>query len=159
MSLRAQGWHREILSAGRCGYESFFETFFLFGIAAPIFVFAASLFLAPWSKADADHGWIDRFYVGKLALFPLVVWASAALYAIEVHHVQNRSRPWIVLGISSVATVSTGCLASGYLTTGWISDQMGLFYLVPLYTSIWYILRAVNLYGAAQVKPIAYRVY
>ena len=50
-----------------------------FGIQLPLVFFFLSAALSPDSKAASHHGWIDCFYLGKLALTPFVLWASAAL--------------------------------------------------------------------------------
>jgi hypothetical protein len=68
------------------------------GVVLPVFIFCASAFLVPFSKRSSHHGWFQCFHEGKFALLPLVLWASAALYAVEILRVKDRSRHWIVRG-------------------------------------------------------------
>jgi hypothetical protein len=111
-----------------------------FGVLVPLFFFVASAWMAPDSKAGCSHGWLDCFYIGKLALSPLVLWALAALYSAEIYRVDNPTAPWIISGYFLGAVVSMICLAAGLLVSG---TQAGLllFFLVPAYVVAWYTLR------------------
>lgn len=86
----------------------------LLGVYVPLWVFVFSAALAPEWKGAAQLGWVSCFCVGKLVLLPLVLWALASFYAVEVCQVTNRQRPWIVLGYFQGAIVSGVCLLSGY---------------------------------------------
>src|SRR5688572_24578537 len=55
-----------------------------FGVLVPLMVFFASVLAIPDWKGECAHGWWDCFHLGKLALTPLVLWASLALYLVEV---------------------------------------------------------------------------
>lgn len=138
--------------AFRCrSWKRFFVALILsfVGIVLPIFIFSASAFLIPEWKGGCRHGWLDCFHVGKLALLPLVLWASASLYAVEIYQTQERTRPWIVLGFVTGAVVSTVCLGIGMIIHGapW-HDRSG-WLLVPAYVAVWYVIRTRQLLKAA----------
>lgn len=126
------------------------------GILVPLFVFLASAFLVPEWKGGCDHGWLDCFHLGKLALTPIVLWALGALYALDVYKVKNRTHPLIVLGFFLGAIVSAYCFLYGFLTYGTSRDEGRLFLLVPLYVAVWYLYRAVELIRSADIKPLSY---
>jgi hypothetical protein len=129
---------------GKSGKRFFLGLFpSFFAILLPLTFFFLSSLLTPDSKHVCKHGWIDCFAIGKLALTPLVLWASAALYAIEICQVADRTRPWIVRGIFLGATISPVCLVFGFVTYG-IEDRLWVPLLVPFYTSIWYISRSLQ---------------
>ncbi len=125
-------------------WRRFFVSLFLFffGIALPICAFVAAVAFTPDWKGGCKFGWIDCFYVGKLALLPLVLWASCSLYAHEIDRTQDR--PWIVLGILNGAIVSTVCFVFGVIIQG-IDPEICAFPLVQLYISVWYCIRAWQL--------------
>ena len=125
-----------------------------FGVLLPLFIFLASVFLAPDSKADCRFGWLDCFYVGKLALTPLVLGATAALYALDIYGVANRTRYWIVLGIFLGAIVAFVCFLFGVVVTA--GRVFGLWLLVPCYVAVWYSIRAVQLAKVAKFGPFPY---
>lgn len=81
------------------------------GIAIPLFVFVTSTYLVPGWKGGSIGGWIGCFMAGKLALTPLMLWACAAWYAVEIYQVrkESRTRSWIVLGYFHGAVVSSAC--------------------------------------------------
>ena len=58
--------------------KKFFIAFVLsaIGILIPFFFFIMSVFLLPDWKGGCRFGWLDCFQSGKLALTPLVLWAS-----------------------------------------------------------------------------------
>src|SRR5262249_24775450 len=56
----------------------------LVGIVIPIAVFLVSALMTPEWVGEAKHGWMDCFPVGKLALTPIVLWASVSLYRFQV---------------------------------------------------------------------------
>lgn len=121
------------------------------GIVLPVVIFAFSVFLTPDWKGAAQHGWLDCFYLGKLALSPLVLWAVTAFFAVEIYRVEDRSRPWIVLGYFFGAIVSSVCFIFGL-----VCGPLALWMLVPAYVAFWYTLRAAFLMANARVKAKTY---
>ena len=110
------------------------------GVVLPLFVFFFSLVLTPDSKSECDHGWLECFYTCKLILTPLALLATAALYALEVLRVKNRTACWIVMGTFLGAIIASVCLIHGLICL--VPDQiMRLWLLVPLYVAIWYSWR------------------
>lgn len=103
-------------------------------LLVPLATFVLSAVLAPESKGGAVHGWLDSFHYGKLALLPLVLWAVAALYALEVLAIE---RPWVALGLFMGALVSSGCLVFGIFAVP-IRSELSSFLLIPAYTAAWY---------------------
>ena len=99
--------------------ENFLKRFFaaamvsIFGILLPLFVFFASVLLMPDSKAACRHGWLDCFHEGKLALTPLVLWASAALYALDACRVTPPRRSWITP--RAFQMLAAGCASASAL--------------------------------------------
>lgn len=140
------------------------------GLLLPIIAFLGSCLLGPDWKGDCPNGWIDCLTVGKLALLPLVLWASAAWYAVEIHRVtaETRARPWIVLGFLHGAAVSLACcwyLLIRWQETGFVPDGLRLdprslaflsALLLPFYVAAGYSIRAGQLVRAAKLKPSAY---
>jgi hypothetical protein len=114
------------------------------GVVLPLFFFFMSFFIAPDSKVRCNHGWLDCFIEGKLALTPLVLWATAALFALEVWRVKHRTARWLVLGMFTGATVAVVCLAIGLVCFG-----LDLFLLVPFYVAVWYSVLARQLIKAS----------
>lgn len=125
-------------------------------VVLPLFVFFMSGFLKPEWKGGCQYGWVDCFFVGKFALTPLVLWATAALYSVVVLRVENRLRPWIVLGIFIGAIVSSVCFVHGMIYFVRPPDRFVLWMLVPLYVSVWYWFRAVQLIKESKpgLKPL-----
>lgn len=142
-AIRERSWKRLFVAA----IVSFI------GIVLPLFIFITSAMLVPEWKGGCRHGWFDCFHMGKLVMIPLVLWASAALYAIEVLRVQNRTRPWIVAGIVTGAVISTICLIVGIIIHAGNRQQIvtafSLWLIVPLYVAIWYLGRTRQLVKAA----------
>jgi hypothetical protein len=127
-----------------------------FGVVLPLFFFFFSVFIAPEWKGACHCGWLDCFIVGKTALTPLALWATAALYALEVLRVKNRPAPWLVLGVFLGATVAVVCFVIGLICYG--PDGLGdiVFLAVPGYVAVWYLWRAVQLIKAAHLGTIMY---
>lgn len=124
----------------------------LAGIVLPLFVFLASSLMEPEWKGGCIHGWLDCFITGKLALTPLVVLATAALYALEIRRVKNRNAPWIVVGIFLGAIVSSICFVFGVVCIGFKGDPFFVSWLlVPFYIAIWYSVRLVELIKAGRL--------
>jgi len=145
-ALKEKSWRRFFIAAGLSA----------FGIVVPLFVFGASAFLTPEWKGACPHGWLDCLHLGKLALTPEVLWASAAWYAVEVYRVAQPTRQWIVLGFTMGALVSLVCLVFGFVSTGAGAGAARWWLLVPGYVSVWYGVRAVQLGAAAGLKLAAY---
>lgn len=125
-----------------------------FGVVLPLFVFVAGAAMTPISKADSPDGWIDCFHAGKLALSPLVLWASAAFFAADVYKVKVRTETWIVLGYFVGAVVSIVCTVFGLVCVREAGVQP--FLLVPIYVAIWYSIRAISLVKASRLRTGAY---
>jgi hypothetical protein len=128
----------------------------LVGVLLPLIVFGLSAFLVPEWKGGCAHGWGDCFHLGKLALTPFVLWATAALYAVEVCRVTNPTERWIVLGFFFGAMVSSVCLAYGLVFCGLQMGRLAAWLLVPAYISAWYNARAIQLMKAASLNPVAF---
>ena len=142
----------------RKSWKAFFAALGLsfFGILLPLFVFLFSALLVPEWKGGCRHGWLDCFHLGKLALTPLILAATAALYALDIYRVADRTRPWIVLGICLGALVAAVCLVLGVISFGGAADGFALWLLVPSYVSVWYGIRAAQLAKIAGLGLAAY---
>jgi hypothetical protein len=114
-------------------------------VVLPLFVFLFSSFMEPEWKGACAHGWLDCFITGKLALTPLVLLATAALYALEIIRVENRTARWIVVGIFLGAIVASVCFMFGMVCIGSEADAPKFWLLVPFYVALWYLVRAVEL--------------
>ncbi len=121
------------------------------GVLLPLFTFLFSSVLEPDWKGACTYGWLDCFITGKLALTPLVLLATAALYALEILRVENRTARWIVIGIFLGAIVSSICFVFGVVCIGFGADALKWWLLVPFYVAIWYSIRAVELIKAARL--------
>ena len=75
----------------------------------PFLIFAMSFFLASHSKDGAPLGWINSTGPGRIALFPLLVWAHSAFH---VTVVERR-------GIGEVAWASKGLMNGVAVYTLW----------------------------------------
>ncbi len=144
-ALRERSWARFFIALGMS----------FAGIVVPLLVFGLSAFLVPEWKGGCRFGWLDCFHFGKLALTPFVLWACAALYAVEVLRVQDRTRCWIRHGIFVGAVISTVCLVVGVLTA---RGELAAFLVVPAYVSAWYSYRASRLVKESGVVPFRYGV-
>jgi hypothetical protein len=119
------------------------------GVVLPLFVFLFSSLMEPEWKGACAHGWLDCFIVAKLALTPLVLLATAALYALEIIRVKNRTARWIVVGIFLGAIVASVCFVFGVVCFGTGTNGLKLWLLVPFYVTVWYSVRAVQLIKTA----------
>jgi hypothetical protein len=128
------------------------------GVVLPLFVFGFSSFMEPEWKGACVHAWLDCFITGKLALTPLVLLATAALYALEIFRVENRTARWIVAGIFLGAIVSSICFVFGAVCIGFKGDVFKWWLLVPLYVAIWYSARAAELMKAARLNFRTYLI-
>jgi hypothetical protein len=128
----------------------------VFGVILPVGVFflSAAAFAPEWKSG---HSWIDSLEYGKNALAPLVLWATAALYAYELSTPERRTRTWMLAGIVMGAFVSLVCLALGlWRIPLWQGDgsartlQWG--FLIPGYVAVWYGVRAVQILRAGALR-------
>jgi hypothetical protein len=117
----------------------------LFVVILPLVFFFLSAFLTPEAKSLCHYGALDCFHTGKLALAPFVLWATAALYAVEIAKVPNPSRPWIINGLILGAIISSACAIFGIIVHGLDSPGLWVCLLVPLYTSVWYVAWATRI--------------
>jgi hypothetical protein len=128
-----------------------------FGIVLPLLVFFFSAFLVPQWKGGCPHGWLDCFHLGKLALAPVVLWATIALYAVEICRLPPPISRDLVMGLFLGMLVAGGCFIYGAIT---FSGQAPAVYLVvPLYTAIWYGIRLVQAHKHSHPKPKWYFAY
>ena len=139
-ALRARSWKRFLIAL----------VLTFFGIGLPLFIFLFSGLMLPEWKGACHHGWLDCFHRGKWALLPLVLWASAALYAVEIWRTPGRTRPWIVLGLLTGAAVSAVCFGVGVvIVPGSQWRELAGWLLFPFCVAVWYGLRARQLLKAA----------
>ncbi|HTR42642.1 MAG TPA: DUF6688 family protein, partial [Pseudomonadales bacterium] len=128
------------------------------GVVLPLFIFGFSSFLEPEWKGACGYGWLDCFITGKLALTPLVLLATAALYALEILRVANRTARWIVVGIFLGAIVSSICFVFGLVCIGFGFDPLKVWLLVPGYVATWYSIRAAQLIKSARFNFRTYLI-
>ncbi len=114
--------------------------FSFFVVVLPLFVFFFSSFMLPEWKGACRFEWLDCFIVGKLALTPLVLLATASLYRLEVLGDRNLTDRWPIVGIYVGTIVSAVCLAFGLACLRWQG-----WMLVPLYVAMWYAIRSLQL--------------
>lgn len=133
---RGESWHR-FLSATLLSIA---------GVLLPLFFFFATGELVPESKSDCAYGWLSCFMAGKVALTPLALFATGALYALEVLRVKERTALWIVSGMFFGATVAVVCFAFGLFWFFPLNDSFIILLLaVPCYVAVWYSIRAWQL--------------
>jgi hypothetical protein len=145
-ALKAKSWWR------------FFVALILsfFGVILPLFIFGFSSMMEPDWKGACTYGWLECFITGKVALTPLVLLATAALYALEIFRVENRTARWIVVGIFLGAIISSICFIFGLVCFG--ADALKWWLLVPFYVAVWYSARAVQLIKAARLDFRTYLI-
>ncbi|HUA65437.1 MAG TPA: DUF6688 family protein [Alphaproteobacteria bacterium] len=122
--------------------------FSFFGVVLPLFIFGFSSMMEPEWKGGCIHGWLDCFITGKLALTPPVLLATAALYAVDIFRIENRTARWIIGGIFLGAIVSSICFVFGMVCIGFEGDPLKWWLLVPFYVAVWYSVRSVELIRA-----------
>jgi len=133
-------------------------------VVLPLFVFGMSCFMVPEWKGDATLGWASCFLAGKIVLTPLVLWAVAALYAVEVWRVAKQTAVWIVRGLMVGVLVSTVCSLYGLMmiicgfATNEFSHAIFLWLLVPFYISLWYAIRLAQVIREAPLQAKDYLV-
>ncbi|MBI3882483.1 MAG: hypothetical protein HY301_20785 [Verrucomicrobia bacterium] len=126
----------------------------VFGVVLPLFVFFASPLLVvefEW-KGACSHGWVDGFHLGKLALAPLVLWATGAFYVVDVWRLRPPFSRLTVLGLVVGATVAGGCFLFGAVLLIGKGSMVLLWLLVPLYVAVWHAIRAWQLMRVS--KPL-----
>jgi hypothetical protein len=123
-----------------------------FGVVLPLAVFCLSAFLVPDWKGACRHGWVDCFHLGKLALLPVVLWATGALYAVEVSGVAPRANRSVVLALFSGATLAAVCFLHGLVVVDKRSGTV-LFLAVSLYIAVWHGLRAYQFQRVSRCGP------
>jgi hypothetical protein len=124
-------------------------------VVLPLFFFFFSSFLKPEWKGACRHGWLDCFIVGKLALSPLVLVATAALYITEVLRVDISKQRWAVVAIFIGTIVAWVCFIFGLACLDPESGTIILL-LVPFYVAVWYTVRAVFLIRTANLDFLIY---
>jgi hypothetical protein len=144
-ALKEKSWLRLLIASAL----SFFV------VVLPVFVFLLSAFMVPEWKGGCHLGWFDCFHMGKLALTPIVFWATAALYAVEICQIDERMQPWIVQGLFLGAIVASVCFVFGLVSVG---NEKGasLWLLVPFYISLWHGIRAVQLIKSSKLGLASY---
>lgn len=115
------------------------------GVVLPLFVFFFSSLMVPDWKGACHYGWLDCFIMGKLALSPLVLLATAALYSLDILKVERRTERWRVVGVFLGAIIAWGCLIFGLVCLGGAADAPRLWLLVPFYIALWHSIRAWQL--------------
>ena len=113
--------------------------------------------MAPEWKGACRYGWLDCFIVGKLVLSPLVLWATAALYTVEVLRADVSKDPFSVAAIFTGAIVSWACFVFGVTCLGREAGASVLM-LVPFYVAVWYTLRTALLMRAGHCGFLTYLV-
>ncbi|MEO0796162.1 MAG: DUF6688 family protein [Verrucomicrobiota bacterium] len=143
-TIRARTWSVFFVSA-------FFATV---GVVLPLLVFFFSSMLVPEWKGGARYGWLDSFHLGKLALLPLVLWATAAFYSVQMLKLDAIPRRWETLGLFIGAVVSTVCFVFGIFVHG--GDRIAWWLAVPGYVAIGYGLLSWQSIRMSDLKPFAY---
>lgn len=113
-----------------------------FGVFLPIVIFFASMIFSPEWKGEAHYGWLSSFHFGKIALAPLIFWASAALYAFDIWP-ERQKEQWVAFGIFLGAIVSALCFFHGVITLK-LTDLLSIGLIVPFYVAIWYVTRSLQ---------------
>ena len=142
-------------SARRFGWSLFVAAS---GVMLPLFVFFFSAFLVPDWKGACRHGWLDCFHLGKLALAPLVLWATGALYAVEVCQIDPPFKRAIGLGLFTGVLIAGGCFLYGLFFLGGEVKAMLLWLLVPLYIAVWDATLLVKIMPHSKLDPFAFVV-
>ena len=134
-------------------------------VVLPLTEFLVSLLFGPECKAGAPNGAVHLYQAGKVTLLPIALWATAALYAVEVLRRVPPPR-WAAWGIVSGAVV---CIVTflfflivdmrPVLDAGrpWrpltAHDLVGVAIAssFPGYVTAWYVWRAWQLVGTERV--------
>ena len=123
-------------------------------VLIPPLLFYLSAFLTPDWKGGARCGWIDGFHTGKFALTPIVLFATAALYRLEVIPIDGQPPRWVALGLYCGAFTSILCYSFGFACMD-ISDAEAKLALI-CYIPIWYFVRAVQLAAKSNLPGLHY---
>lgn len=130
-------WPGFLAPRGTPWWRYFLNVLVIFlGIVVPLVWFGLSSMLTPDSKSACELGWLHCFVTGKLALVPLVFWACASFYALEVMRLE-RFGSWLPLGLGSGVVVSAVCLLQGLACLKDTLDAVWAW-IVPVYTPLWY---------------------
>lgn len=126
----------------------------LVGVILPLTFFFLSGMLAPDWKGDCQCGWISGFFVGKLALTPVVLFAAAALYRLEVldvlYAVDAPAPRWTIIGVYCGAFASAVCLLVGFpcLDPHMLDPHDQPRLAILCYIPLWYLWRATRVRGS-----------
>jgi len=124
-----------------------------FGVMLPLFVFFLSSFLIPEWKGGCTYGWVDCFYLGKLALSPIVLWATGALYAVELFEPGRLRDKDAALALFLGSIVAGVCFLFGLLYAPELKG-ISLFLFVPFYIAVWHGFRAWKLRSTFGSDPL-----
>ncbi len=127
------------------------------GILIPLYIFVLSMLLTPSWKGECDHGWLDCFHSGKIALTPLVLWACAAFYVAQILKPDSKRRAWVDLGIFVGASVSGICFIIGLVIHD-LKDEGSLWLIVPFWVAVWYSALSIRAISASRPSPIDYLI-
>ncbi len=141
-ALREQSWKRFFISLSLS----------YFGVYLPICMYCVSDLLGePWNYGQE---WNDNFQIAKLAISPLLLWATCSLYVVDIYRTPNRTRLWIVLGMLNGAILGMVSLGIGiYLYREFFVLVSFYFPLAILYLPVWYLVRARQLLREAKPVP------
>jgi hypothetical protein len=143
--IRETSWERFVAAAGLV----------IAGLLVPVAVFLLSTFLVPEWKGACQHGWIDCFFGGKLALSPLVLWACCSFYSVEILRIERPVPVRIIMGLWTGAVIAAVSLVYVVMLGG-AAGGMGFWLLVPAgYTALWYGARAFDLARETKVSSKA----
>lgn len=126
-------------------------------VVLPLFFFFLSSVMVPEWKGACRFGWLDCFIVGKLALSPLVLWATVALYTIEVLRMDVSKSRLTAAAIFIGAIVAWVCFVFG-LTCLDHEAATSIPMLVPFYIAVWYTIRTAFLMRAGHFDFLTYLV-
>lgn len=109
-------------------------------VVIPLGVFTLSSVLLPSWQGAARCGWIDGFHSGKYALTPVVLFAIAALYRLEVNGGVQQPR-WVQWGLYSGAVTAVLCHVFAYACIVF-EGNLGWLWAALCYVPVWYCVRA-----------------
>ncbi len=126
-------------------------------VLVPVLLFFFSAILTPEWRGPARCGWIDGFHIGKFALTPIALFATVALYRLEVIPMVRKPPRWVVLGVYCGAFTSILCysfvfMCMDILNVFGASPKLNFFCYIPL----WYFVRAVQLAVKSDLPVLQY---
>ncbi len=126
-------------------------------IVIPFFYMAMNGLGGPYSKAEAQNGWLDCYGAAMPAMLPLFIWASIAIWAVEVPPRQRPTRsPFVSLGLV-VGIMYHGTIAVIHAMTQTTSGFNGGDFLVMsttfAFVPVWFLCRFI-LEFPRQVAPV-----